>query len=64
MMLVLWALVFYVLTGIAVYLYLVIKSYEAIGFWRFKVEKDNIGVFVYPKWLLGWIYWTGKKVNK
>lgn len=53
---ILWILGIYFGTGIALYFYSVIKSYEILGFWNWSVEEEYIGLCRYPKWLLGWMY--------
>lgn len=51
----------YILAGVATYAYAVLKSYEILGFWVFKMEDGYIGICKYPHWLMGWMYWLGVK---
>lgn len=53
----------YLVAGFATYFYTVFKSFEATGFWSFKIEKDYIGICKYPKWLLGWMHFVAVKLR-
>lgn len=54
--LLLWALGWYLLAGLSVYAYAVIKNKEYSGYWWYKMDEERIGICVYPKWLLFWLY--------
>lgn len=51
---------FYLLSGIGTYIYAVIKTYEFINVWNWKIDKDYVGICKYPKWLMGWMYWIAR----
>lgn len=58
----LFILGFYLFAGLSIYVYAVIKSWEATGFWSFKITDTHIaGICLYPRWLLFWLVWL---VNK
>lgn len=56
----LFILGFYIFAGLSYYIYAVIKSKELLGFWSWKIEKDYIGLCIFPKWLVSWLYWLTK----
>lgn len=58
----LWLLL-YPSIGLLVYLYCVIKTASLIDVWDWNIYEEHIGVVVYPKWLLFWLYWIVKKVR-
>lgn len=45
---------FYLLLSISTYTYAVIKSYEFIGIWKFKIENGYVGIIKFPRWLAFW----------
>ena len=47
-------LLFYLAFSISTYIYAVIKSYEFVGVWKFKMEDGYIGIIKFPKWLSFW----------
>lgn len=53
----------YFLSGLTVYGFAVFKTFEFTGIWTFKIDKQYIGICKYPRWLLGWMYWIGVKLN-
>lgn len=53
----------YLIAGLFMYAYCVVKSYEILGFWDFNIDAEHIGVCKYPKWLLYWVYWVVKKAK-
>lgn len=49
---------FYLFSGISIYSYSVIKSYEMTDVWNFSIDKDFVaGIWTYPRWLLFWVEW-------
>lgn len=60
---VLIALLTYLALGLSVYVYAVYKTWEYIGVINFAIEEKNIGLCIYPQWLLSWVYWIIKKVG-
>lgn len=60
----LWAIVFYLASGIAVYFYAVFKSWEITEIWDFKIGYNHIGICVYPRWLMAWLRWIYKKIDR
>lgn len=48
-------LLFYLTFSVSTYIYAVIKSYEFIGVWKFKMEDGYVGVIKFPKWLSFWM---------
>lgn len=45
----------YLASGVAFYLYIVIRNYEFTEIWDFKIGVYYIGICPYPKWLLWWL---------
>ena len=52
----LWVVGIYLFTSLSLYSWSVVKTYEIVGVWDFKIHEDRIGVCKYPKWALGWVY--------
>ena len=46
-----FVLFFYLTFSISTYIYAVIKSYEFIDVWKFKIEDGYVGIIKLPKWL-------------
>lgn len=57
-----YVVVYYILSGLLVYIYAVIKSWEFTGHWGFSIKDGFIaGIIRYPRWLLGWLEWVVTK---
>ncbi|AYP68212.1 hypothetical protein PQE75_gp080 [Bacillus phage vB_BcoS-136] len=55
---------FYILTGLGMYVYSVIKSWEFTGNWYFDIEDGQVGICKIPKWIIFWLEWIIKKVKR
>lgn len=53
----------YIVGGLGLFTYLIIKTYEILGVWRFDITRNHIGMFEYPYWLLSWLHWLVVKAN-
>ncbi len=53
---------FYIFSGISIYVYCVIKTYEQIGVWSFEITDNFVGICKYPKWVLFWMEWIYNKL--
>jgi hypothetical protein len=62
-MILLWIIGIYIAVGLAFYAYCVATSYVNLGFWDFNIGREHIGICLYPKWLLFWLYWIVRKVR-
>ena len=58
------AVVMYLTGSLAMYFYLVVKTFELTEFWTFKINATHVGVFTYPRWLLGWLHWVVVKAHE
>jgi hypothetical protein len=45
----------YMALGLVAYGYAVVKTYEILGQWHFNIQNGFVGLFPYPKWLIGWL---------
>lgn len=63
MMILLYAVSYYLFMGLVTYLYSVFKTWEYTKVWCFYIEEKNIGIVIYPQWLLGWIHWIHRKTD-
>lgn len=53
----------YVWASVSLYLYLVVKNYESLEIWTFAIGESHVGIFEYPKWLMGWMRYLAVKLN-
>lgn len=45
----------YIVMGLCLYMYSVVKTYEIIKVWDFKIKDGYIGLCEYPRWTLIWL---------
>jgi hypothetical protein len=54
---------FYILAGLLMYAYGVLKSWEFTKVWNFKIADGYVGIFTYPRFMLFWLEWIVRKIN-
>lgn len=54
----------YIIMGLCMYLYAVVKTYQILGIWNFKITREAIGVCKYPYWTLFWLHIAVRDINK
>lgn len=63
-MFLLWILFWYIVIGLAIYGYSVLKVWEYTKVLDFSIKNGYIAtIHPYPKWLLFWLEWIVKKVR-
>lgn len=58
-----YVLGFYLFMSLSIYSFILFKNWEYTGYWLFEIKDGYIGVFTYPKWLLGWVEWITKSLK-